>query len=110
MMEVQKNRPTSMSSCVPAIIHLEPRRLADLFTQSGKEDVSSFRQCITGKKDMRRQGRTRSPTILKKWKKLKEESNDLVAEDFRLLSWMEIMILNLVIMTLILPLLGFHKF
>jgi len=68
------------------------RRLADLFIQSGQADVSSFRQWITGKTELREE--LEALLYSKKWKELVEEAIDLVAEDFRLLGWIEIMDLN----------------
>ena len=68
------------------------RRLADLFIQSGKADVSSFRTWINGKQDLREE--LEALLYSKKWKELVEESIELVAEDFRILTWMEIINLN----------------
>ena len=88
---------TTSSSAIAGAADFAPkvrigRRLVDLFIQSGKADVSSFRQWITGKQDLREE--LEALLYSKKWKELVEESIDLVAEDFRLLSWMEIMKLN----------------
>ena len=68
------------------------RRLADLFIQSGSTDVSSFRQWISSKKELREE--LEALLYSKKWKELVEEAIELVAEDFILLTWMEIMSLN----------------
>ena len=68
------------------------RRLADLFIQSGKADVSAFRSWITRKQELREE--LEALLYSKKWKDLVEESVDLVSEDFRELSWSEILELN----------------
>jgi hypothetical protein len=68
------------------------RRLADLFIQSEKSDVSQFRSWITGKQDLRQE--FEALLYSKKWKDLVDEAIDLVSEDFRVLSWTEILELN----------------
>lgn len=68
------------------------RRLADLFIQSGQADVSTFRQWLSSKEALREE--LESLLFSKNWKELVDEAIELVSEDFRMLSWTEIMNLN----------------
>lgn len=68
------------------------RRLADLFIQSGQADISSFRQWLSSKKELREE--FEALLFSKKWKELIAEVTELVSEDFRILEWDKIMLLN----------------
>jgi hypothetical protein len=61
------------------------RRIANLFIESGKADVSGLRQWITAKPELRQE--FEALLYSKKFKEVVEEAIGLVSEDFRLSNW-----------------------
>ena len=61
------------------------RRIANLFIESGKADVSGLRQWITAQPALRKE--FEALLYSKRFKKVVEEAIGLVSEDFRLSNW-----------------------
>jgi hypothetical protein len=61
------------------------RRIANLFIESGKADVSGLRQWITAKPELRQE--FEALLYSKRFKEVVEEAIGLVSEDFRLSNW-----------------------